>query len=345
MINFFCLSLIIVFLAQSGNVFSDSNLFDVDNIKINKKKHQTKEEILEYAFKEGFEKLIKKIVLKKDFIEALNINSNDIKNLISNYQITESKEKNTNEQHINLSFNRERINDFFYNKKISYADISKTEILLFPILEDKNGFNLFSKNYFFDNWLNEENDKNNLIDYVLPLESAELIQITNKQNIESMPIDRFVSDYDIENYFIIIIKPNLKKIEIFLKGKVFNNQVIKNMDYEIDSEEKNILYSNTIKIIKQEINEIWKSQNLIDVRTPTFLNIILDIKKNNDLLNLQRALNNIDLVENYRVLELNKNYAKIKIKYLGSINKIKDKFEKQNILISIINNQWKLRLI
>ena len=345
MIKFFCFSFIIVFLAQSGNVFSDSNLFDVDNIKINKNNSQTKEEILEYAFKEGFEKLIKKIVLKKNFTEALNISSNDIKSLISNYQITESKEKNIKEQYINLSFNRERINEFFYAKKISYADISKTKILLFPILKDENGFNLFSKNYFFDNWLNEENNKNNLIDYVLPLESAELIQMTNKQNIESMPMDNFVLDYDIKNYFIVIIKPNLKKIEIFLKGTVFNNQVIKNIDYETNSEEKNISYLNTIKIIKQEINEIWKSQNLIDVRTPTFLNIILDIKKDNDLLNLQKALNNIELIENYRVLELNKNYAKIKIKYLGSIDKIKNKFEKQNILISIINNEWKLRLI
>ena len=78
MIKFFCLSFIIVFLAQSGNVFSDSNLFDVDNIKINKKNYQTKEEILEYAFKEGFERLIKKIVLKNDFIEALNISSNSV---------------------------------------------------------------------------------------------------------------------------------------------------------------------------------------------------------------------------------------------------------------------------
>ena len=117
------------------------------------------------------------------------------------------------------------------------------------------------------------------------------------------------------------------------------------MDYEINSEETNISYLNTIKIIKQEINEIWKSQNLVDVRTPTFLNIILDIKRDNDLLNLQKALNNIELIENYQVLELNKNYAKIKIKYLGSIDKIKNKFAKQNILISIINNQWKLKLI
>ena len=69
MIKFFCLSFIIVFLAQSGNVFSDSNLFDVDNIKINKKNYQTKEEILEYAFKEGFERLIKKIVLKKVYVQ------------------------------------------------------------------------------------------------------------------------------------------------------------------------------------------------------------------------------------------------------------------------------------
>ena len=57
------------------------------------------------------------------------------------------------------------------------------------------------------------------------------------------------------------------------------------------------------------------------------------------------ALDDIDIIENYQVLELNKNYAKIKIKYLGSINKIKNKFFQQNILISITDDNWKLKLI
>ena len=96
---------------------------------------------------------------------------------------------------------------------------------------------------------------------------------------------------------------------------------------------------------KREIDEIWKLQNLIDIRTPSFLNTVLEIKKDNDLLNLRKALNKIDLIESYNVMELNTNYAKIKIKYLGKINKIKSKLDDQGIRVIISNNEWKLKLI
>ena len=53
---------------------------------------------------------------------------------------------------------------------------------------------------------------------------------------------------------------------------------------------------------------------------------ITDIKKQNDLLKIQMILRDIELIENFYVLELGKNYAIIKIKYLGKMDKIKSKF-------------------
>ena len=62
-------------------------------------------------------------------------------------------------------------------------------------------------------------------------------------------------------------------------------------------------------------------------------------------MNLRKALNKIDLIESYNVMELNTNYAKIKFKYLGKINKIKAKLDNQGIRVIISNNEWKLKLI
>ena len=42
-----------------------------------------------------------------------------------------------------------------------------------------------------------------------------------------------------------------------------------------------------IKFSKNEIEDVIKSQNIIDVRTPTFLNIKLNIEKKDDLFKLQ----------------------------------------------------------
>ena len=55
---------IIMFLFKTGNVFSNSNIFYVDNIIVDNKNSQDKEKLLNKAFKQGFEKLIKRILLK-----------------------------------------------------------------------------------------------------------------------------------------------------------------------------------------------------------------------------------------------------------------------------------------
>ena len=72
---------------------------------------------------------------------------------------------------------------------------------------------------------------------------------------------------------------------------------------------------------KKEIINLVKSQNLIDVRTPSFLNVklILD-KKMNNLVELKKRLKRIDSIENIYVQELNNEYVFLKIKYLGKLN-------------------------
>ena len=41
---------------------------------------------------------------------------------------------------------------------------------------------------------------------------------------------------------------------------------------------------------------------------------------------------------------MNKNYAKIKIKYFGKIEKIKKTFDQMGIELNNLNNQWKVIL-
>ena len=87
-----------------------------------------------------------------------------------------------------------------------------------------------------------------------------------------------------------------------------------------------------------------KEQNIIDISTPAFLNINLNIKKNNDLYNIQKILNEIDLVENFQVREINNKNANIKIKYYGKTNVISEKLLKRGIKIDLENEIWKVSL-
>ena len=341
---------IIVFLFRTGNVFSGSDIFYVDNITVNNNKNLSKEELLNKAFKTGFEKLIRKILLKKDHETVLKTRLKDVKKMVSSYEIKNNEGLNkTNDLVFNLLFDRERMNNFFYATGISYSDIPKTNLLLFPVLIENNNFYLFSDNYFFTKW-NIEDSKtsiNEFVDYILPIENLEDIQFikNNKNKLESVRISEFLSNYDVENYIFLIIKPSEKKTDIFLKGVFSGKEVIKNFVINTDIQDKELRFAKVIEKTKQEINEIWKSQNLIDIRAPSFLNIVLDIKSQNDLLKIQMELQQIELIENFYVLELTKNYAKIRIKYFGRMEKIKKIFYEKGIELQNENNEWKISLI
>ena len=168
--------------------------------------------------------------------------------------------KKMNKLTINLSFDRERMNNFFYSRDISYADISKTRLVLFPILVERGNIYLFSDNYFFKNWNVGDKEKNNeFVEYILPVENLEdmLFIKNNKENLESIKPEEILSNYDIKNYLFLIVKISDEKINIFLKGTFSENNIVKNFDiYNPNSEDREGDLNVFIKKIKNEINEI-----------------------------------------------------------------------------------------
>ena len=338
---------IIVCLFKTETLLSDNNIFNVDNISLDSKEFKSHEEMLNKAFKKGFNQLIEKILMKDDIMKLSTTNLKDIKELISTYQIVKGQNiENSNKTLVNISFQSEKINRFFYIKNISYADISRTKVVLFPVLIQDNDFYLYTNNFLYTDW--NKNNKiekdNNFVNYILTVENLEDVQFINKnkKNLELTNIKKLITNYEIENliFLMVTLNENENENNIFIKSYISGNEVVKS--FNVNS---NISNEKLIELIKKEIEEIWKSQNLIDVRTPSFLNIVLDIKNVNDFYNLQNILKKIKIIEKFNVIELNKKYAKIKIKYYGKIEKLKQKLSQRKIKVIITDNEWKLQLI
>ena len=69
------LLILIVFL-KTGNVLSNTNIFNVNNIEIEKKSKSNNDELANEAIKKGFKELLDKILLKEDSkkLEELKFN-------------------------------------------------------------------------------------------------------------------------------------------------------------------------------------------------------------------------------------------------------------------------------
>ena len=63
------------------------------------------------------------------------------------------------------------------------------------------------------------------------------------------------------------------------------------------------------------------------------------------MVEFDNRLEKIDLIDDYYVQQLTKDYVLVKIKYLGKINKIINKLKDQKIDLKMIAGQWQLKII
>ena len=238
------------------------------------------------------------------------------------------------------------MHNFFYKRNILYSDIIDTEVILFPLLKEGDQYFIYNKNYFYDNWIKEKSK--NLIQYILPAENIENIQKinSNKLNIYKLEISEFFKEYSSENIVFAYIEINNNNSEVYLKTRIEKKQINKSLSVKKKNNfNKKDFYEKIIFEINNEILDLIKSQNLIDVRTPSFLNVEIKLNKKDNLVEFKKRLEKIDLIDDFYVQKLNKDYVLVKIKYLGKISKIINKLKDQKINLKMIAGQWQLTII
>lgn len=348
--NIYKLSIfIIVILIKTGNVLSNESIFTVNNIEINKNSFKNNDQLIELAFKAGFQQLNNKILLEKDIVKLKDTSIKNIKNLVSHYQIVKKKNENNKDLIlVNVFFKRNKMYDFYSKKNVRYSDVRGKNIKILPILLVNKETLIYENNFFYKNWINEiskKNKKNETIEYILPLENIEVIEQIkkNQDNLESIELNNIFDENVEKDNLLIIINYNTKLSKIFLTGSISTKKITKNLSFSNNSGEE-ITYPELMVFLKKQIKEIVKSQNIIDINTPTFLNIKLELKNKNDLFIFQEILNRIDLIDNFNVKEFNNKSAYIKIKYYGKTNIIKEKLSSQGMYLSLNNNELSARL-
>jgi len=342
---FICSILIILF--KTETVLSDNNIFNVNNIEISKETSKNKEKLISDAFKKAFDELINRLLLEDDYKRISKTNLEQIRKLISYYQIiSEDENKENNNAKINVFFDKDKMHDFFHGKNILYSDIINTEVILFPLLKKEDQYFIYTQNYFYENWNEEKSD--NLIQYILTTENIENIQRINlnKDNIYKIEVSDFFKEHETDNIVFANIEVKKDTAEVFLNTRIEGKKINKNLSIKNkDNLNKKDFYREIIFEINNIIRDLIKSQNLIDVRTPSFLNVEIKLNKKSNLVEFSNRLNKIDLIDNFYVQKLNKDYVLVKIKYLGKINKIINKLKDQNIDLKMIAGQWQLTII
>ncbi len=342
------LLIILVLFLKTGNVLSDTNIFDVNNIEIEKKGKISNEVLANKAIKKGFKELITKILLKNDSKKLQELKFSEIKELVTYYQVSNKNNKRNDIEKVNfnISFDKDKIHDLFFKKGISYSEIINKELYILPILKKNNQIYIYSQNFFYDKW-NQIYDSE-LIEFILPLENIEIIQSINlnRNNLLNLELSDLFAEYSNKNLALILIEDNNFKVEkVYFKIKILGKNILKNINIKRLDLKQEEFYKKIITEIKQEITNLVKLQNLIDITAPSFLNAQFKINKKNNLVELNSRLKKIDLIENLYIEKFNNEIVFLKIKYLGKLEQIIKQLENQRIILTLIGEQWSIKII
>ena len=230
--KFYKIIFILIVFFKTETLFSENNLFNVDNIQLEKNDKTTNKAISDLAIKKGFQKLITKILLKEDINKLSDLNFSSIKQLVTYYQRknTLNSKNNIELVNFNISFDKDKIHDLFYKRGILYSEISDKELYVLPILVKENEIFIFNNNYFYKNWNKVyNNDLSDLIDFILPLENIEIIKKINdnRSSLISLNIIELFQEYSNKNLALILIEDSKTSNE-----KIYINTIIQEKKYQ-----------------------------------------------------------------------------------------------------------------
>ena len=344
---FFLLSIIFLFISFTKS-YSEENIFTINNIKVKGKIDLsfTRDKYLNKAFINSFEVLMFKILLTRDLEKIKDIKLNEIKNLISSFQILEeSYRKDEYTVKIKIYYDDNKVKKFLGKKNISFSQTTNISAVFFPVLFINGEIQNFNENFFYKNWKNVKT-KNELINYILALEDLENISkvVEMKNRIDELNIDDLVNKYDIKNFVFLLMDYHGIELNTYLKTSFENNETSKNFSYKISNFNDEIKLEQILKNLKLKVTDLWKEENLVNLSMPLFIRIKFQHMNLKYLNELKNAFNKISVIDNYTLEEFNINNSFFKIYYYGNPKKLKSELLKFGFQLNGDQGFWQLYL-
>ena len=336
----------ILLIVPYSKSFSEENIFVVDKVKVEGKVdiNYSRNKYINKAFTESFEILMSKILVSSDLDKIKNIKLNKIKDLINSFQIIEEKYvKGKHEATFKIFYNERKIKNFLANKNISFSQPREIPAIFYPVLFVNDEVQSFSENFFYNKW-QEIEIKNELIDFILPLEDLDdLSKIQEMRNkIEELNVTGIVNRYNSENYVFLFMYYKNKKLKTHIKLNFDNNKISQNITYEINNIKNEDKLSFILKDLKIKITDIWKEMNYLNLLMP--LSITVKFKHSNiqDLDKLKNVLKKIKIIDNYTLEKFNIDNSFFKIYYYGNPKRLSSELFKFGYGLNNNQSHWEL---
>ena len=323
-IFFLCL---VLFFIKFFTISYADNVHRISNLEISDKfdKNFNKTKTINKAFDKAFNLLLKRITLSSDQEKLGNIKNSEIKNLVDSFTIVD--EKFVDNKYIakfDVEFDKANVSSMLEKKNVFPSIPINKKLFIIPILlkNDDDKVSLFSENPFFMNW-NNNNEEYYLINYILPNEDIEDINLIQKKinELETYNFEEIIKKYDLDDFIIIITFLNKSNLNVL--SKVFFNEKYKILNskfenFDINDENK---INEVIKNLKTNYENEWKKINQINSSINLSVTLSLDNKKYSLIRKFEKKLKNLDLVASFYIEKFSEKNTIYKVIFNGTPDK------------------------
>ena len=333
-------------------IFSTTNVFckiyKIEDINVNEPYNLSfqKNIVIEKAFQEGFVELLKKITSSKDFENLKKIEIKRVKELVDSFIIIDEKFiENKYFASFEVSFSKKLVQKYLEKKNVFLSIPIEKKIFTMPILVDLNKKEtlLFSENFFYNNW-NKNTEKFYLLEYILPNEDLDDVEIIKKNfdNIEDYDFKDIISKYDLKDYLIIIFFKYDKNLKILSKinlnsEKIIFNKLFNNIDLNNKKDLEEIIY-----VLKSNFENQWKKVNQINTSIKLPLTLQVDSKNYELIKKFENELSKLDLVSSFFIDNFNNEITTYKIIFNGTPDRFIQEINKGKINLNTSFKIWRV---
>ena len=326
--------------------FSEENVFTINNVTVKGEidLNFSREKYINKAFLNSFEILMNKILLSRDLTKMNNIKLKQIKSLINHFQILEeSYRKDEYKAKIKIFYSDVKIKKFLRQKNISFSQPENISAVFFPVFFINDEMQNLNDNFFYKYWTEIE-IKNELINFILPLEDLEDISkiMKMKNRIEELDVDTLVNKYDVKSYVFALMDYQDKKLNIHVKTNFNNNKISKNFLYEVENINDEPALNYILKDLKLKVTDIWKEENLVNLLMPLSISLQYQHSNLEDLDKLRNIFYKIGIIDSYTLEEFNINNSFFKIYYYGNPKKLRSELLKFGYQLKNDQGYWQL---
>jgi len=338
--------------AQSEGVYT------VNNVKVDEIAESAavaREVALKIGQKEAYKRLMKRIVLVKDFPNLPELSGKQLVQLVSGVEVIE--EKTSPVRYLAkfvVRFNPSAVRSYLRNAGLQFAETKSKAMIVLPLLRVQATLQLWdSGNFWLKAW-RELPKSDGLIDLIVPKGetldiadiSPEQAVIGNGERIKSIS-QRYGAAAALLTVATIKNLQGKRIIELatsWLSQGAIDRTSIKSLKNSKGQSLQRVL-SIAAKHLRDEIEEDWKKDNLLRFGDNRELIAQTDLRGLSDLIVLKNKLEANSFVQKAEIIRLSLNSALIRVQYIGSPGQLSLSLSQRDIVLTQGAVYWKLQII